>query len=53
MTAEDYIPTNRQKARAAKRALVWCPGCDRGRVSLVEKCKICGTRVNRKKVMSL
>lgn len=46
----EYRPRNREKSRAPKRGRFWCRGCDRQLVGEWEKCPVCGTRNNRKRL---
>jgi len=45
----EYKESNREKSRQAKRCLSLC-GCDRRKVSLTEKCLLCGRQLTRKKL---
>ncbi len=45
----DWIPRNRDKAKATKRGLFWCR-CDSNIVAKTGKCEFCGWRANRKKI---
>lgn len=51
-TTPCYVPTNREKARTAKRTKFWCMSCDQQLVSLTKKCPVCGSRQNRKKIIN-
>jgi hypothetical protein len=45
-----YKPTNREKAKTAKRTRFHCKDCDRAMINLIQKCPVCGYRENRKKI---
>jgi hypothetical protein len=46
----EYVKTNREKSKTAKTGKFWCGGCDGNHVSQNNKCGVCGTRENRKKL---
>ena len=48
-----YKETNREKSKRAKLGYSWCQSCDCNLVGQVGKCRVCGARVNRKKVKGL
>ena len=43
--------TNREKARTAKLGKQWCR-CDMARIGQVGKYQVCGSRLNRKKIIT-
>ena len=45
----EYIPTNREKSKKAKKSKHYCMACDTNLVGQVGKCPKCGKRANRKK----
>jgi hypothetical protein len=49
----DFEPTNREKAKRAKKSLFWCSRCDAGLVGQHGKCAVCGNIENKQKIKGL
>jgi hypothetical protein len=47
---EDYQPRNREKARKATYGMFWCGVCDYDFVGETDKCSVCGTKGNPRKM---
>lgn len=43
------LKINRDKARASKKGLIWCGGCDANLISPDAKCSVCGKRNTKNK----
>jgi len=47
---EDYQPRNREKAKFASYGKFWCDTCDRDFIGEIDKCSVCGSKGNPRKI---